>query len=254
MIEFRVVYTMWLREMKRWWRSKPRMIGSLSMPILWLVVMGIGLGSSFSIPNAAFNYLVFVSPGIIGMSLLFTSIFSGVSVIWDRQFGFLKEILVSPVSRTSIVIGKMVGSSTVSLITGLVILFIVILLNGVSSLVLNPISLLQTVAFMSLISFSFVSVGLVIASKLTNMEGFQMIMSLLVMPTFFLSGAMFPIENAPQWMKAVAHIDPLMYGVDGMRSSLTGISQYPMMVDFTILVAFCVVMVALASHLFSRIE
>jgi ABC-2 type transport system permease protein len=246
------VYTIWLREMKRFFRARSRIVGNLSMPFIWLVIMGIGLGSSFALTGISFNYIQFLAPGIIGMTLLFTSIFSGVSVIWDKQFGFLKEILVAPVSRVSIVLGKMIGSSTISIINGVLIFIIAIALGAVSVGSLTLFGIIASVVFMSMISFSFVSIGLIIASKLENMEGFQMIMSFLVMPVFFLSGAFFPIENIPVWMKVLAYIDPLFYGVDGLRGSLIGISQLPVWLNFSVLLGFCLVIIALSSIIFKK--
>ena len=224
------------------------------MPLMWLGIMGIGLSSSFRVPNADYDYLTFVSPGIIGMSLLFTSIFSAISVIWDKQFGFLKEMLVSPISRTSIVLGKILGSATISIMTGIIVLLMSIALNGISAYNLNPISILASVAFMMLVAISFVSIGLIIASRLNSMEGFQVIMSALVMPLFFLSGAFFPIENVPTWMKVLAHADPLMYGVDGLRGSLLGVSQQSLLLDLSVLAGFSVIMIITAAFVFRRIQ
>lgn len=248
------IYTIWLREIKRFLRAKPRIIGNLMMPFIWFAIMGVGLNSSFTIPDAGFSYLNFMTPGIIGMSLLFTSIFSAVSVIWEKQFGFLKEILVSPISRTSIVLGKIIGSATISLISALTFLVIAVAFDGVPLSGLDAFSLLQAVSFMILISFSFVSIGLIIASKLNNMEGFQVIMSMMVMPLFFLSGAFFPIENTPKWMEVLAHGDPLMYGVDGLRGSLLGIHQQSMLVDFFVLAGFSLIMILVTTFVFRRIQ
>lgn len=253
-MEISIIYTIWLREMKRFLRAKPRIIGNLAMPLIWFAIMGVGLNSSFVIPDARFTYLNFMTPGIIGMSLLFTSIFSAISVIWDKQFGFLKEILVSPISRTSIVLGKITGSATISLISALIFLSIATAFGGVPFGSLTALSTSKAVLFMTLISFSFVSIGLVIASKLNNMEGFQVIMSLMVMPLFFLSGAFFPIENAPQWMRVLAHVDPLMYGVDGLRGSLLGISQQSILLDISVLAGFSLLMIAVATFVFKRIQ
>lgn len=247
------IYTIWLRELKRYVRAKPRIIGSVMMPFIWLAIMGTGLSSSFTLPNNA-NYLTFISPGIIGMSLLFTSIFSAISVIWDRQFGFLKEMLVAPVSRTSIVLGKLLGSTTISLFTALLVLIMAIILGGIKVNTLDPVSVILSLAYMTLISFSFVSIGLIIASKMNNLEGFQVIMSALVMPLFFLSGAFFPIENVPTWMKILSHADPLMYGVDGLRGALIGVSQFSLLVDLGILAGFSALMISVASLVFRRIQ
>jgi ABC-2 type transport system permease protein len=238
--------------MKRFSRAKSRIIGNLSMPFIWLVIMGIGLSSSIVIPGMPEDYFSFIGPGVIGMTLLFSSIFSGISVIWEKQFGFLKEILVAPVSRTTIVFGKIFGSVTISMFNGILILIIAILLGAVSLSHLGIVPIILALVFMALICFAFVALGLAIASKLNNMEGFQMIMSFLVMPVFFLSGAFFPITNVPIWMKGLAYIDPLYYGVDGLRGALIGISEMPLLVDIGVLLAFDIAMLLLASYLFNK--
>lgn len=249
-----IIHTIWLREMKRFLRSKSRIVGNLSMPFIWLVIMGFGLSSSFALPGADFDYIHFLAPGIIGMTLLFTSIFSGVSVIWDKQFGFMKEILVAPISRLSIVLGKIAGSSTISLINGILIFAIAVLLNAIDISNLTILSVTASIIFMLLISFSFVSIGLIIASRLDNMEGFQMIMSFLVMPLFFLSGAFFPIENVPAWMKFLAYADPLMYGVDGLRGGLIGISHFSVWFDLNVLIIFSLITILISSFLFKKMN
>jgi len=246
------IYTIWLREMKRFIRSKSRIIGNISMPFIWLAIMGVGLNSTFTIPGINISYLNYMAPGIIGMTLLFTSIFSGLSVIWDKQFGFLKEILVSPIPRISIVLGKIAGSSTISIINALIILIISISMGAIYIKNLTIYNIVEAIIFMILISISFVSIGLAIASRLDNMEGFQVIMSFLVMPIFFLSGAFFPIENVPNWMKVLAFIDPLMYGVDGLRGSLLGISKFSIWIDFLILFVFSVSIILLSTIMFKK--
>ena len=248
------IYTIWLREIKRFVRAKPRIIGNLMMPLIWFAIMGVGLDASFRIPDARFTYLNFMTPGVIGMSLLFTSIFAAISVIWEKQFGFLKEILVSPVPRTSIVLGKIIGSATISLFGALIFLGIATAFNGIILENLSILSVSEAVLFMILISFSFVSIGLVIASKLNNMEGFQVIMSMLVMPLFFLSGAFFPLENVPTWMQILSHVDPLMYGVDGLRGALLGVHQQSLLLDFSVLAGFGLFMVIVATYMFRKIQ
>lgn len=248
------IYTIWLREIKRFIRTKPRIIGNLMMPIMWFAIMGVGLNASFNIPDARFTYLNFMTPGIIGMSLLFTSIFAAVSVVWEKQFGFLKEILVSPIPRSSIVIGKLIGSTTISLFGAFVFILIALAFGGLVVDNLSVASMLKAVAFMILVSFSFVSIGLVIASRLNNMEGFQVIMSALVMPLFFLSSAFFPLQNAPTWMQVLSNVDPLKYGVDGLRGTLLGISENSFLLDMSVLAGFSIFMIAVATLMFRKIE
>ena len=247
-MELHAISTIWLRELKRFARSRSRIAGSLIQPFMWLALLGLGLSASVNIGGG--SYLAYMAPGIIGMSLLFTSIFSGISVIWDKQFGFLKEILVAPVSRTSVVLGKVAGSATISVLTALAVIAAAIALGGIPLSSLTVTAILGMLGFMVLISVTFVALGLVIASRLNNMEGFQVIMTVLVMPLFFLSGALFPLANAPAWMQVLASVDPLAYGVDGIRSVLGGPAHLPLLFDGAALVVFAVVMIAAASFMF----
>jgi len=203
MSDLRKIYGLWHREVLRYWREKSRILSSLILPLLWLVVFGSGLRG---IPVAGgLTYQTYIFPGILGMTLLFTSVFSGVSVIWDREFGFLKEILVAPVSRTTIVLGKALGSGTSALIQGTLLLPLSYLV-GVH---LPPLSILILIPTMVLISIGLVSVGLLIASLMTSMEGFNFIMSLVIMPMFFTSGALFPLTSAPAWLRYFSYINPM---------------------------------------------
>ncbi|MBI4173486.1 MAG: ABC transporter permease [Candidatus Aenigmarchaeota archaeon] len=240
------IYTVWLREMTRFGRARSRVVSSLAMPLFWLIFLGTGFGSAFSLPGM--DYTAFLAPGIIGMIVLFTSIFSGVSVIWDRQFGFLKEILVAPVSRVSVVIGKALGGATVATFSGLIMLAIAYAIGAIQP----SYGILPAMAFMFLTGTCFVAAGLAIAARMRSMEGFQMIMSFIVMPTFFLSGALFPLSTAPDWMRAISNIDPLTYGVDGLRHALAGNGMLPIWLDFTILAVLALVAISLASYLFRR--
>jgi ABC-2 type transport system permease protein len=242
-------FAIWLREMIRFWRAKSRVVGSLAMPFFWLAIMGTGFSSIVNVGGA--SYISFLMPGIIGMTLLFSSMFSGISVLIDKQFGFMKEILVAPISRLSIMLGKTLGGATIAIINGVLMLIIAILIgihfSGISGIIISFV-------FMLLISVSFVSLGVAIASKMTDMSGFQIIMNFLIMPMFLLSGALFPINQTPVWMQSIAYLDPLFYGVDGLRASLVGVSVFPIIMDFTILSAFCIAMISLGTYLFSRSE
>jgi len=252
-MEGKAIYTIWLREMKRFLRSKPRIIGTIATPFMFLAILGVGLSSSFSAPGSG-NYLSFLSPGIIGMSLLFTSIFAGMSVIVDKQFGFMKEILVAPVSRTSIALGKILGSGTVSLLTAFMILVIAVVIGGISLDSLSVLSIVTVIAFMILTAFVFVSIGLIIASRMKDTEGFSLIMNFLVMPVFLLSGAFFPATGVPGWMKVLVYANPLFYSVDGMRGALIGSSSVPILVDLGIMFGLSVLLIVLASYMFGKME
>lgn len=245
------IETLWIREMKRFFRAKSRILGNLSMPVIWLAIMGVGLDASVTLPGVPQGYLAFIAPGIIGMTLLFTSIFSGISVIWDKQFGFMKEILVAPISRTALVLGKVAGSVTISMINGVIILAISVLIGA---LPLHLEGLLLALVLMALVSAVFVALGLVIASRLDNMEGFQMIMSFLIMPIFFLSGAFFPVDRAPGWMQALAAADPLYYGVDGLRGALLGVSSYSALLDIAVLLGWTIVLVGIAVRAYQHLR
>lgn len=210
------IYTIWLREFKVSIRERSRLVAMFAQPLLYLLVVGVGIKSSMTLKAApgGIDYLKFMYPGIIGMSLLFTSIFAGASTIWDREFGFLKEVLVAPVPRWAVAMGKSLGGATTATISALILLALAPVV-GVS-LSAPVVAKLLVLAF--LISFAVTSLGVAIAGRMQSMQGFQMIMNFLVMPIYFLSGAMFPLSSAPGWMKILMRFDPLTYGVDGLRN------------------------------------
>ncbi|AGF98487.1 ABC transporter permease [Methanosarcina mazei] len=246
-----VIYILWLRQLKHYWRSKARLIGSLGQPLLFMVAFGFGFGPMYTRASGGANYMDFLAPGIVAMSILFTAIFSGLEVIWDRQFGFLKETLVAPISRTEIMLGKTFGGATIAIIQGLVVLCLTYLLGfRISSLS----SLALGMTFMFLIAIFFTGLGLAIASMMKDMQGFQLIMNFLIMPIFFLSGALFPLENLPSAIYFISRIDPLTYGVDGMRGALAGISVFGIHNDFAIMFILSVLVCIIGAFLFSRVE
>ena len=215
------IYIMWLRQVKRYLRSKTRIVGSLAQPLLFLVALGFGFGPIFQKAGGG-NYIDFLAPGIIAMSVLFTAMFNGIEIIWDRQFGFLKETLVAPVSRYRIMLGRTMGGATVASIQGLVV-FLISLLIGFrpTNWTMIPIAMI----FIFLIAILFTALGTAIASKLEDMQGFQLIMNFIIMPVFFLSGALFPLDSLPAAIGFIIKLNPLSYGVDGIRVALTGISH-----------------------------
>ena len=248
------IYTMWLREIKRYLKSKSRVIGSGGQPLIWLAIFGVGFGSVVAIAGVS-NYLTFMAPGIMGMTLLFTSIFSGINVVWDKQFGFLKEILVAPVSRLGIVLGKIAGSTTIALINAISILILVVIFGVIQLSSLSVAGVVIAILFMFLISAIFVGIGLIIGSTINNVEGFQVIVNFLVMPLFFISGALFPItSSAPEWMRWISYIDPLSYGIDGLRGALIGVHAYPMYLDAAVTLAFALVFVVIAQECFKKMQ
>lgn len=242
-------YILWLRQVKKYLRSTPRIIGSLGQPLLFLVALGFGLGPVFQKAGAG-DYIQFLVPGIIAMSILFTSVFSGIELIWDRQFGFLKETLVAPVSRFSIILGRTLGGATTAVMQGIIILIISLAL-GFRPTILG---VLLSLVFMILIAVFFTALGTGIASKLEDMQAFPIIINFLIMPLFFLSGALFPLESAPSVLKTISYFNPLTYGVDGIRVALTGISHFGMLIDLTVLIILTFIMLGIGSKLFSRIQ
>jgi len=246
------IYIMWLREMKRFFRARARVIGTLAMPFFFLISFGFGMRQGFNLPGMPqMNYLNFLVPGIIGMTMLFNSIFAGISVLWDREFGFLKEILVAPVKRFAIVLGRIAGGITTALIQAILILILSLFIGFKIS---NHSGIILAILFMILIGIGFIGFGIAVASILENTESFSLIMQLFVFPTFLLSGAFFPVSNLPKWLKPISLINPLTYGVDGLRASLIGFSQFPLILDLTILFIFGILMVGFGSWLFNKTE
>ena len=244
------VYIMWLRELKRFLRSRSRMIGALGQPLLFLIALGYGLGPVFQKAGQG-NYLEFIAPGIIGMSIIFTAIFNGMQIIWDRQFGFLKETLVAPVSRLSIMFGRTLGGATVATLQGCLVLVIALVAG------FRPASwagVIPAILIMLLVALVFSAIGMMVASKLKDMQGFQLIMNFLVMPLFFLSGALFPLNDVPASLLWVARFDPLSYGVDALRHFLIGASTFGLLPDVVVLSLVAAFFLWLGSVFFSQIE
>ncbi|MEI8327675.1 MAG: ABC transporter permease [Candidatus Taylorbacteria bacterium] len=244
------IYILWLRQIKRYMRSKSRIIGSLAQPLLFLLALGYGFGSVFQKAGEG-SYIDFLVPGIIGMGIIFTAVFTGIEIIWDRQFGFLKEIMVAPMSRVNIMIGRTLGGATVATIQGTVVFLLSLILG------FHPVSwlgIIPAIIIMFLIATLFTALGTMIASLLDDMQGFQLIMNFLIMPLFFLSGALFPLEGLPKGLAIVARLDPLSYGVDALRSILTGVHFYGVGLDITVLVGFTMVFLGLGSFFFKKIQ
>jgi ABC-2 type transport system permease protein len=261
------VYTIWLREFKRWSRSRSRIIGSMAQPILWLILFGTAFDAMFSggasggtggVPGGNdLDFKSFLTPGIVAMTVLFGSIFAGIGLIFDREFGFLKEIMVAPVARTSIVAGKGLGGATGAVISGLVILPLAIAI-GARFTPDIPVILAATVAVVTivLISLAFVNMGIAFATRIQNFEGFQMVMNFLVMPMFFLSGAFYPVGEMPPALQTATYVNPLFYGVDALRNCFNGsaAAALPLGVDLLVLVGFAVITTAVGVVLFRRME
>lgn len=244
------IWVMWVRQVKKYWRSKPRMIGSLGQPILFLIAFGFGFGHIYAKAGGG-DYMQFLAPGIIAMSILFTAMFTGIELIWDRRFGFLKETLVAPVSRSHLVLGRTLGGATVAVAQGVVV-FLIALLVGFrpDHLALLPLALV----FMFLIAFLFTALGTAIAARMEDMQAFPLIINFLIMPLFFLSGALFPLEGAPKGLDVVMKLNPLSYGVDGLRGALTGSTDFGFGIDLLVLAGITVLVFVIETALFSKVE
>ena len=250
MSELSGIYTLWHREVLRYTRERSRAISSFIQPLLWLIIFGAGI--SLPIHSAQnITYQMFIFPGIITQALQFTSMFMGISVIWDRQFGFMKEILVAPISRVSVFLGKMFGVSTDAIVQGIII-FPFGLLIGVP---LSFQSFFLSIPVMLMITFGIVCVGLTIASFLESLESFGLIQTFVNLPLFFLSGALFPVTNIPGWLQWVFYFNPLTYGVDALRSIILGGAWEPirpLYQEILILLAFDAVMILIGTTAFGR--
>src|SRR5690348_7162887 len=249
-IHFPSIHAMWLREVKRYLRSRVQIIASLAQPLMYLTILGFGLSPVFKQAGMG-SYIQFMAPGIIGMSVLFSSVFSGVGLLWDRQFGFLKETLVAPVPRIYVMLGRTLGGATVAMIQGLLVA-VVCLVAGFRPVDYRALPL--ALLYMAMIAILFAALGTAIGAVLQNIQGFQMIMSFLVMPIFFLSGALYPLNNLPAALSIVTSLDPLAYGVDGLRVCLIGISHFGLAADAAVLLVCATVFLLVGSRLFSKIQ
>ncbi len=231
----RGIYIVWYRDLVRFWRDRARLAASFAQPLLFLVVFGIGLGSSLSggIGGAAgvaagLDYAQYIFPGIMAMTVLFSAIFGAMSIVWDREFGFLKEVLVAPVDRSAVAIGKSLGAATQAMIQGLILL----VLAPVIGIKLTLPTIVLIVPLLFVLAFALASLGVAIATRMRTMQGFQVVMNFLLMPLFFLSGALFPLTNLPEWMTILTRLDPVAYGIDPLRRvMLTGAGVPDLVVD-----------------------
>ena len=265
----RTIYTIWLREFLVFWREKSRIVGMFAQPLMYLLIVGNGIAAGMSLKGGGIDYLKFMYPGIIGMSMLFTAIFSAMSIIWDREFGFLKEVLVAPVPRWSVAVGKMCGGATISVFQAIIL----IALAPFIGIHLTLFVVIQIVLFSALLSLGICGLGVMIAAKMTSMQGFQMVMNFLVMPLYFLSGAMFPISSSPRALRVFMLVDPVTYGVDGIRGAIfsatttslngvqvnlgeaarhAGLVRWSLGQDLAILSAVTLAFMALGAYRFSR--
>ena len=274
-VQLRGVYIIWYRDLLRWWRDRQRILPSLIQPVLYLFVFGVGLGSAIGGGGGAqiggvgdVGYTTFMYPGVLAMSVLFTAIFSSMSIMWDREFGFLKEIQVAPISRSSVAIGKALGGSTVAMLQASLLLAFAPLV-GVS---LSAMMIVQLLGLMFLLAFALSGLGVAIASRMRSMEGFQAMINFVLMPILFLSGAFFPLQGLPTWLEALTRLDPAAYAVDAMRRVVlvgSGVPEagaatlaipsptggpLPVVIEVALLVAFSAIVLTLAVRWFGQTE
>jgi len=246
MSELEGIYAIWLREFRVYLREKERAVSSIVSPLLWLFAFGTGLGASVAI--SGINYQLFIFPGIIAMTLMFTSIFYGMYIIWDRKLDFLKEVLVSPISRRGVFIGKLLGGVTDAMIQVAVLL----LLARILGIPVTPEGALLAIPFMLLITICMTSIGLFFGAVFSSFESFQLVMQFVLWPLFFFSGALFPLKDLPGWLASATYFDPLTYGVDGLRGTMLGMGSMPLELDLFVLSLFTLVTIWMGASAFER--
>jgi len=247
MSELEGIYAVWLREAKIYVREKERLVSAVISPLLWIFAFGAGVGSTVDVIQG-YRYQVFIYPGIVVMTVLFTSLFYGVYIIWDRKLDFLKEVLVAPVSRASVFAGKMLGGATDAMVQVILLLVIGIFIN----IPLTPLIVIKAFLMLLLISIAMVSIGLVIGSNMKSPEGFSLVINFVMWPMFFFSGALFPVSNLPSWLSAATYINPLTYGVDALRGIILGINQFSIYYDVGIMLVFSAIMMGVGILSFRR--
>lgn len=241
------IYAIWLRDIKAMFRERSRLYGSIMRPILWLLIMGNGLRPAMQNATGV-EYTQFIFPGVVGITLVFSAIQSATSIVWDREFGFLREVMVAPISRGEVVLGKALGGSTQATVQGIITLLFAPLVGLYPSLA----QILMMILLMFLIAFSLTSLGILIASRMTSFEGFGAISNFVVMPMYFLSGAVYPLDGLPLWLKTLTLINPLSYGVDVMRGQIIHMYHFSLITDLLAIILFGALMLSLAIPIFSR--
>ncbi|HPC28119.1 MAG TPA: ABC transporter permease [Candidatus Methanomethylicus sp.] len=248
MSELLGLYALWYREVKVFFRERSRIVSSVVNPLIWLIAFGGGLGASISFGGA--DYQSFIFPGVIMMTTLFSSIFFGMYIVWDKKIDFFKEVLVAPLSRTTLFAGKMLGGCTDALIQSAIL----IALGPLFGVSYTLFGLGIIAVFIVLIAAGATSLGLAIGAQMSSFEGFGLIQSFVVMPLFFLSGALYPIDSLPLWLKGITYLNPLTYAVDGMRGALLNLNAFPIIFDVGVAAAFVAVLVAIGTIAFQRMN
>jgi ABC-2 type transport system permease protein len=244
------IYILWLRSLKHFVRSKAQIVAALGQPLLYLLALGFGLGPVFQKAGQG-SYIQFIAPGVITMTVLFSATFSGIGLIWDRQFGFLKETLVAPVPRLAVMLGRTLGGATVALLQGLLVLVLSI---AVGFRPAHLATIPEAILYMALIAIVFCALGTALGSRLQNMQAFPMVTSFLMMPMYFLSGALYPLNGLSPAMKVITSVNPLTYGVDGVRGALIGAWHFGAGIDVLVLVGVCALFITFGAWSFSRIQ
>jgi ABC-2 type transport system permease protein len=252
MFSYKAIYVIILREFKRFFRQKGRLIVTAARPLIWLFIVGSGFTRLID-TSGGVQYIQFILPGIVGMTILFSSVFSTISVVWDREFGFLREMLVAPVSRVTIVFGKLLSGTALSVCQGAALLLVAPFLN----LQIGVMDFIAMVFLMTLVALAITAMGLFVASFLTSLEGFNVIMNFIVLPMFFLSGALYPVGSLPSYIKVFAYVNPLCYGVDSFKHILLPgrgalVAEFPMALDVAFIAAFAVLFTFLSALVFER--
>lgn len=245
-----VIYILWLREIKRFLRSPVQVVGSLAQPAFFLLALGFGFNPVFEKAGQG-NYMQFMAPGMIGMTVLISSAFSGVAVLWDRQFGSLKETLVAPVPRLYIMIGRTIGGATVGVLQGILILLLC-MVTGFRPQHFSAV--ISGFGFVAMIATCFAGLGMIIGSTLKDMQSFNVVANFMVMPMVFLSGAFYPLDHLPLILSVLTRINPLSYGVDGLRGTLIGHWHFNYVLDMGLLSCVAVVFLIAGAYSFSKIE
>lgn len=251
LFDWEAIYGIWLRDLKKFLREKSRLWGGIARPVLWLLILGSSLKpvvSGGSLGRGNLDYTHYIFPGVVALTLVFAALQSATSIIWDREFGFLKEVMAAPVPRLSILIGKALGGATQATLQGLITLAFAPIIG----LWLNPLELLELLGMMFLVAFSLTALGVFIASRMTSFEGFGTISNFVVMPMYFLSGAIYPTASAPVWIKPLIVINPLSYGVDALRQITIQTGAFDFWFDLGFLAVFAVAMIAISVPFFNK--
>ncbi|AZQ69616.1 ABC transporter [Silicimonas algicola] len=265
MVQLGGLYGLWLREVKRAFRDRGQLIGGVSRPILWVLILGIGLNPyfrgevygevTFVVP---FTYLQFIFPAVVALNIMFTSVQSAVSVIWDREFGFLREVLVSPLSRGTILLGKVLGGATVAVLHGCLVL----LLARFADVSLTPMEMLKALGLMAMLAFALTSLGVVIAGRIRSFEGFGIFSNAVILPLYFTSSSIFPLDPAltgaqtrvtyPEWLVTIVEWNPMTYAVDALRGVLINYNQFDPRLGIAVMGVAGVVLFAIALNDFRK--